>query len=188
MTRQTNLLCARRLLGAPPLSAVRTAELARHMVTLRSARCGGSWTGSWTGPPGSPSAVSATSAIFRVICAATVALIVHAAVVLIIRRSLVRAPPAPLPEVASRTLLLAHILGSHNIGCGADVRPKAAQGRHLRLVVSNTCQNLGPAMSILAQGFADPAFGELVLTRDALRALDASRAAISASTSVRSSS
>ena len=46
-------------------------ELARRMVTLRSTRSGGSWTGSWTGTPGNPSAVSAISAIVRVIGAAS---------------------------------------------------------------------------------------------------------------------
>ncbi len=40
------------------------------MVTLRSARCGGSWNGSWNGSRDHPSAASAISAIFRVICAA----------------------------------------------------------------------------------------------------------------------
>ena len=39
------------------------AELARRMVTLRSARYGGSWKGSWNGSPDDPSVVSAISAI-----------------------------------------------------------------------------------------------------------------------------
>ena len=49
MTWQADLFCARRLLGAPPLSPLRMAELARRMATLRSARCGGSveWFVEW---------------------------------------------------------------------------------------------------------------------------------------------
>jgi hypothetical protein len=43
---------------------------ARRMVTLRSARCAGSWNGSWNGSLGNPSAMSAVSAMIRVICAA----------------------------------------------------------------------------------------------------------------------
>ena len=48
-------------------SAIQVAGLARRMVTLRNGRCGGSWNGS----PGNPSVVTAVSAIFRAVGAAS---------------------------------------------------------------------------------------------------------------------
>lgn len=61
----------------------------------------------------------------------------------------------------------------------------AAQGRHLRLTVPNTCRRssrwaalslmvwsvvvaIDARMSVLPQGFADPSLGELILANDAL--------------------
>ena len=63
------------------------------MVTLRSARRGGSWNGSWNGSPDDPSVVSAVSAVS--VSPVQLALAVDVAIVLIIRRSWVRASPAP---------------------------------------------------------------------------------------------
>jgi len=55
------VLCAQAVGPRRRCQPLRMAELAQRMVTLRSARRGGPWNGSWNGSPGNPSAVSAVS-------------------------------------------------------------------------------------------------------------------------------
>jgi hypothetical protein len=53
------VLCTQAVVRAAVVSRTGWPELARRVVTLRSACCGGSWTGSWTGMPVESGAMSA---------------------------------------------------------------------------------------------------------------------------------